>query len=391
MRTRDSERDLLVLVARTTSAERDQALAEALARPMDWERLLDFADLHGCIPLLTAALSAPPYRDAVPTSILRRLVGLNAALSLRRQAQLHALTQALAALASAHIHPVLLKGPALAASLYPEPDLRPFQDIDLLLPSLKESRAAALVLRELGYVRCPCDPAEVPGFHTAYALPRRSSFVEIHTDLFQLGLPMRTASTIWDSLESVSIGGSRVRTLGLEHQIVSLCVHLHTHGYGRLIWLKDLDLLLRARGATADWSRIRALSEAEGVTISMRHSLAAVRDLLDTPVPAVPGAKGWNIAGEMAHNLLWPRSSVLALRGKQRLRSVRFNPRQGPAGVIPSLIVMGRRKDKLRAWIRPDNGISNMSAETVEAVVETLSSAHVRGGGLSHEEAVLST
>ena len=48
-----------------------------------------------------------------------------------------------------------------------------------------------------------------------------------------------------------------------------------------------------------------------------------------------------------AHAVLWPRGRVLALAGKQRLRSVRFNPRQGPAGVVPSLVVMGRRREKL--------------------------------------------
>ncbi len=49
----------------------------------------------------------------------------------------------------------------------------------------------------------------------------------------------------------------------------------------------------------------------------------------------------------VAHAVLWPHGRVLALAGKQRLRSVRFNPRQGPSGVVPSLVVMGRRREKL--------------------------------------------
>lgn len=378
MRARDSERDLLVLVARTASARRDEALTEALSAPLDWERVLDLADVHGCVPLLAAELDASPRRDAVPAAILRRLRALNAALSLRRQAQLHALGDVLDALAARSIQPVLLKGAALAANLYPDLDRRPFQDIDLLVRAPAEVQVADLILRQLGYMRVEHEPAEVSGFHTVYAWPARSITVELHTDILQLGLPMRTASAVWSTLESVEVAGRSVRSLGLEYQILHLCVHLHTHGYGRLIWLKDLDLLLRARGGGADWDRIWALAETEGVTISMRHALATVRDLLGTPVPAsAPRGRGRDLPGEMAHRLLWPQSQVLALHGKQHLRSVRFSPQLGLMGIIPNLVVMGRRRDKLRAWRRPDRGIPVVSTENI---VESLSSAHLRGG-----------
>ncbi|HLJ81836.1 MAG TPA: nucleotidyltransferase family protein [Ktedonobacterales bacterium] len=382
MRAQDSERDLLVLVARAASARRDEALAEALAEalttPLDWERVLDLADVHGCVPLLAAELGAPPRRNAMPASILRRLCALNAALALRRQAQLHALGDVLDALAVRSIQPVLLKGAALAASLYPDSDLRPFQDIDLLLRSPAEVRSADLALRQLGYVRVEHEPAEMAGFHTVYAWPARSITVELHSDILQLGLPMRTASAVWSTRESVGVAGRQVHSLGLEYQVLHLCVHLHTHGYGRLIWLKDLDLLVRARGGAADWDHIWALAETEGVTISMRHALATVRDLLGTPVPSgASHGRRRDLPGEMAHRLLWPRRQVLALRGKQHLRSVRFNPQLGPMGVIPSLVVMGRRRDKLRVWLRPDRG---MRAVSTENIVESLSSAHMRGG-----------
>jgi len=341
---------------------------------VSWERLLDLADHHGCIPLLAAELAAATRRDALhslPAEIAQRLTALDAALSLRRQVQLYALGDVLDALATSDIHPVLLKGAALAATLYADSALRPFQDIDLLLRSPAEIRATGPILRQLGYLPGEPGPAEIPSFHTVYAWPARSLVIELHADLLQLGLPMRTAQSCWSELDSLDVEGRSVYRLGLAYQILHLCVHLHTHGYGRLIWLKDLDLLLRAYETELDWDRVWSLAAAEGVTISVRHALAAVRDLLGTPLPgSLLDGRRSDILGDAAHWLLWPPSQVRALRGKQRLRSVRFNPQLGPMGVLPNLLVMGRRRDKLRAWMRPERG---RAASSTENFVEALS------------------
>jgi hypothetical protein len=310
MRARDSERDLLLLVARAASPQRDVALTETLHCPLDWERLLDLAYLHGCVQILAAAMSVPHRREAVPAPIARDLTALNAALSLRRHLQLRALTQALDALAAQSIQPVLLKGLALAASLYPDPELRPCQDLDLLVRSPAEARAAGVAFRQLGYVHCEPEPGEVPGFHTVYAAPAQSLTVELHTDPLQLGLPMRTASAVWRTRETVEITGRQVCVLGLEYQILHLCVHLHTHGYGRLIWLKDLDLLLRTRGAGADWDRVWALAATEGVTISVRHALPVVSALLDTGHPWRGGTRN-AVATTSGAGITWQAASAL--------------------------------------------------------------------------------
>lgn len=352
MRSADSERDLLTLAARAPSAGRDHALATALSTALDWERLLDLTYKHGCVSLLADTLSVASRRDAVPAPILGRLTALMAALSLRCQATLSACASILDMLAARGIQPVLLKGPALATTLYPRPDQRPFQDIDLLLRSPAEAGAAGTALRELGYTRCQQDSTEMEGFHTVYVLPSRSVTVELHTNLLQLGLPLRGDSAVWRSCETIRVEGRQVYILSLEWQILHLCVHLHTHGYGRLIWLKDLDILVRERGDLIAWGDVWRLAEEEGVSLSVRHALATVRDLLGTPLP--PVSFRWmprDLPGEIAHGLLWPRQRVLALRGKQRLRAVRFNPRLGVMGVIPSLVVMGRRREKLRAWL----------------------------------------
>lgn len=168
------------------------------------------------------------------------------------------------------------------------------------------------------------------------------------TYLNRFGLPTRCFDDLWRAPETFEVGGTEALMLASHHQILHLCVHLHTHGYGRLIWFKDLDLLIRQRGHETDWPQVYALAHAEGADLSVRHALAHLRTLLNTPLPDAALARPWsNRVGEVAHAILWPRRHVLALESKQRIRSVRFNPRRGVLGVVPSLLVMGRRRDKL--------------------------------------------
>ena len=65
-----------------------------------------------------------------------------------RAAELRAVLEALA---RQGLPVLLLKGAALAYTLYPEPHLRNRCDADLLLPSRDEAECAGRVLQTLGY------------------------------------------------------------------------------------------------------------------------------------------------------------------------------------------------------------------------------------------------
>ena len=52
------------------------------------------------------------------------------------------------------------------------------------------------------------------------------------------------------------------------------------------------------------------------------------------------------------HRLLWREEEVLNLGVGRWRRAVQFVPRDGLRGALPSVLVMGRRPDKLRALTR---------------------------------------
>lgn len=327
--------------------ERLAALARLIAGKPAWGAVLDQARFHGILPLLHVALKDHTDNRAIPGSVWQSIEMGAALTSLKNASLTHALADSLTALHAHGITPLVLKGPALAATLYPDLGVRPFSDLDLLCPH-EQLTEADMVLRALGYRPAAQKPWEQDDFHVVYGSAGGATTIELHSDLLQLGLPTRCLTDLWRDSATISIGGTAARTLGLEHLLLHLCVHVHTHGYCRLIWFKDLDLLLRARGSEVSWDRLWGLARDEGVLLSVRHALTLTRSLLLTPLPqgATRGPRP-SATGEVAHALLWPRQHVLQLKSKQRLRSLRFNPRLGVGGCLPSLVVMGRRREKL--------------------------------------------
>lgn len=346
---REVERELIVRAAHEPSAGRDRRLWD-LARRCDWPAAIEVACEHGLVPWLAQVMRQSARAASVaPPEELARLNMLATASALRSDALFAALARALAALARAGVEPIVLKGPALASTIYPTRELRPFGDLDLLIRQDALDRADA-ALRALDYAPYTNEPTEVDGFHRVYAQDGRDAVVELHTDLLQLGLPTACGAALWERAERWDLAEWErpALLLGLEHQLLHLCVHLHLHGYRRLIWFVDLARLLRLRGAMVRWDELWVLAHADGVTLSVRHALLLARELLDAPLPAEAlRAARVDPLGELLHGALWPRRRVLVHESKQRLRSLRFNPRVGVMGALPSLLVMGRRREKL--------------------------------------------
>jgi hypothetical protein len=343
------ERELIIRAAHEPSAGRDRRLWD-LARRCDWQAVIEVAREHGLIPWLAQVMRQSARAASVtPAEDLATLNLLAAASALHGDALFAALGQAIVALAEAGVEPIVLKGPALASTIYPARDLRPFGDLDVLVRPEELARADH-ALRPLGYAPYANKPSEVDDFHRVYARAGHDGVVELHTDLLQLGLPTACGGVLWERAERWHLAGLQrpALMLGLEHQLLHLCVHLHLHGYRRLIWFIDLERLLRLRGGEVRWADLWALAHTEGVTLSVRHALMLARELLDAPLPSEAlRAARIDLLGELLHGALWPRHSVLVSESKQRLRSLRFNPRVGLMGALPSLLVMGRRREKL--------------------------------------------
>jgi hypothetical protein len=147
------------------------------------------------------------------------------------QARLHErrIVRAFRLLRAAGVEPVLVKGWA-AARLYPHPALRPYGDVDLLVPPARRARAAAALATRQGR-RCQVD------LHDGFPLLGRST-----DDLY-------ARSTV------IPLGQTEIRVLGAADHLALLCLHMLRHGAWRPVWLCDIAAMLEWLPEAFDWRR----------------------------------------------------------------------------------------------------------------------------------------
>jgi len=136
--------------------------------------------------------------------------------------------------------------------------------------------------------------------------------------------------------------------LGLEDQVVQLSVHAHKHGFNRLIWFKDLDLLLRQHASQVNWKLVEEVAHKEGVTASVWYALQLTQAVLGTALPPTAPRLAPRGLVRLLYSAMWPAARVCNLQGLWRRRAVQVYVAESWRGTLPSLVMMGRRGDRVR-------------------------------------------
>jgi len=140
---------LLALCARAESHPAfDEELARQLCDFTDWVSLPALAEIHGMSPLLWHHLRNAQAK--IPAETARVLRGLYLRHRLNNQIHLRVLLEMMEILQRENIRPLVLKGLALAHTLYSDPALRPVSDLDLLFQQ-SEVMPALRLLKEAGF------------------------------------------------------------------------------------------------------------------------------------------------------------------------------------------------------------------------------------------------
>jgi hypothetical protein len=256
---------------------------------------------------------------------------------------------------------MVLKGPVLAELLYEEVALRPYTDIDILVPA-DQSCEADRIFRDLGYVveedhgglTAPHADTNEHAFEMLYIRAEPPARLDVHFDHLQIGLRPNELPELWERSEPWKYQKARARVPAVGDLFLLLAVHLHRHGFSRLIWFKDLDLLIRRFGNQIDWESLGRRAASEGVSLSLNLALQRVAALLGTDLPQNARQLAGRTPVSFVSSLLWNETDALRIdaRGGQWRRAVQFVPRDGVRGVVPSLLLMGRRLEKIRALQR---------------------------------------
>ena len=270
---------LLAAVARHGSAGAGTTISEAPLGPDEWDELLGAVRHQRLVGLLAAAV-----QDGALAVTGEQQDGLD---EVERLAAIHVvqveqlLLSLTAALESAGVASLVLKGPALAHTAYASPELRPFSDVDVLVRSADLDRAL-VALGTLDVVRKV--PAIRPGFDRRFAKSVTCSGpgsleVDLHRAL--AAGPLTTVlcdDAVFDVAATFELAGRTLGRLDVEGSFLHACSHLVLGGSEVLVNARDVVQLEAALGADLDVVVARA--DVWQLSAVVDAGLAATRRLL---------------------------------------------------------------------------------------------------------------
>lgn len=284
----DRSRDLFVAVARAFLEGRPLRYAMRAVAARDWDATVARAEHERLAPILYVALRG----GAAPAPVLARLRAAWMAADRQHLVAGSQLRQLVGAFGAAGVETIVLNGPALAVDYYPDPALRPFVDLDLLVRR-RDRQQALDVLLELGYTH------DTPGrslehVPAASLLPPAGSPllpVDLHWECVERADGHEAATPaneeIWGRAQPAPSWGRTARALATEDLLIYLATNFAIHHtLAGALWQLDLALVLARHRASLDWDAVADRASRWGAAGAAYFALRAVGEDLGVTTPA---------------------------------------------------------------------------------------------------------
>jgi len=335
-----------------------------LKRPLhrmdaDWEKVFQGVCCNGLVGLTHRYLTQREPQDYPPPEFRQRVQQAYRISAIRMALMYRRIGKVLAQLAESGVDYMVVKGPALAYTVYPDPALRAFNDLDLVVRE-RDWTVMHRLLVKMGFrpeEDLPHPPPKLVPQAVLYELkywhPETGLLVEVHyDDLLNAGLASCDVEGFWQRAVLTDVEGMPVKALSLEDQLIHLCAHAHYHGYTRLNCFSDIAFIVRDHAAQLDWERLLETVRIEEAQVGIYYSLHFLDQLLGVRVPRdVLTALRPDRFRRWWHERYLPEQKVLSLQPMPRPDfSFYFIPLF--KRLLPDLLVMGRRGDKLRYLLR---------------------------------------
>lgn len=238
-----------------------------------------------------------------------RWFGLNVQSLLLRQRT----SRIVAALAAADVPTGIIKGEDFADRLYPAAGLRPFRDVDLMVPQ-ERMAAAAAVMESLGFREAGCGRhAGHYGERTWDSDDRPLVRVDVHWNLVNSPAQRRRSSLPTEAFPWTSSDGSaQLRTTPAALLVIATVHAVLGHRFDRLQQLCDIRQICRGAAGPVDVDWLRETAVRHGVETAVAGGLDVTARLLEDDATAdVRRRFEGRHAGRLSWRLLVDESTLL--------------------------------------------------------------------------------
>lgn len=324
-------------------------LAAAGTRALDRGELEAIGDWHYVLQLAADENAVLGLRDhlrratwhSVPPEVERCVAMLALDREFRMRLLRDRLEESLTALSGAGIKVMLLKGAALAASVYHSFADRPMRDVDILVRPERAEEARAVMIG-LGWTA----DASLPGdrsYATHHHLPPlrdtagSGMWLEIHRGLAPRGHPFRfTEEELWRAARGVEVGRAPVVVMHPLHHAVYLAIHFawsHLLKTGAWHCFRDLGTLAAAR--LFDWDDLVGLASEWGASSCCYWTLRLAAKFSDLPVSDSTLERLWPRGPRILNGVLERHFRTGILRGDGACPSVRLDQLLWSVAMLP--------------------------------------------------------
>jgi hypothetical protein len=318
----------------------DLAAGRGLPPVTDFMPLLRSSLEHGMSGLLLSEVERidQPWRRIA----LRVLTARQASVEAWHKRLWAGLASASAVLDSIGVDVAIAKGIAAEARWYGRTGERPCNDLDLLLSPAHLDRIDDIIAAiEPSHPLCgKVRGLAERGHLQALDLVHEGVPIDLHFDLFKLGIASRNRQAIWDrTVPFILPDGRSLRALDAECSYVHFLLHLNKDRFGRLLGFVDVARVYERENL--DHLAVSRLVRTDGLEVSVGASWDVVAGTLGLHAPN-------EFQAGIARSLVWH----IAWRPSVRLRAsesaVRFRHRQW----LIAALCRGRLVETVRCWVR---------------------------------------
>jgi len=242
---------------------------------LDWVSIARKAVIHKVFPQLYYTLNCLQTGEAlVPQKIKKKLKLMHYRLITLNMVFSKELELILKEFEKLGIRVMLIKGASLARTVYPKPDLRMMDDLDLLVPDAATLRRARSKLLDLGFK---------PGQGKDQYVKKNGVVIELHEKIGWT-IPYLDKRNVWRRASKINVGDVTVPVMSAEDSFLMLCAHSLFHRQINLRDLCDALVILRSHRNDFDWSYVATTAENRGLVVPLYCYVHLLDKLFDVRV-----------------------------------------------------------------------------------------------------------